>query len=146
MTPEETARELRLLRRLVRQLGPLRAPGPGQPNHWGDASEEPSDDDLRDALEQNVHRLRGVLMDTPDPAARLDPPRRIFLGNGLRSLQDARSLHARLDRALSLLSGIQQGGPEDPEDLARAEEDIRDVVRDLAVALAGTPVRFEDER
>lgn len=138
----------RLRRFLIRQLGPTDLPDtqPGKaPPRWDEAIQGPSDAELVDALERRVHLLRGSLMDTgPTDARRVT--KQLFLGNGLRSLHGVRVLHDRLSHAVSLLSGLQQGGPDDPEDVARTEECIRDVVQDIALALTGQEVTFRPER
>lgn len=69
---------------------------------------------------------------------------KLFLGSGEHSERGVKVLHARLDDALSHLSGLQQShqGEEDLDFQAQVE--IEEVVRDIASALLGREVHFGD--
>ena len=86
------------------------------------------------------HRFRGALLDTGDVSQRRFF-RQHFDGNGFLSLYSSRCLHDRLDIGLSAVSGINQGAP----NAEALEADIRDVVRDVAVALTGYNIEFTEK-
>jgi len=71
----------------------------------------------------------------------------LFLGNGAVSAHEAQRLHDRLNEGLSLSGGLQQsnqGEPEDEGERAHLEAELQDVVRDLAAALLGREIAFEE--
>ncbi len=65
----------------------------------------------------------------------------VFLGNGDNSMIDAAILHARLDAALSELTGLQQGYPDKS---GRIKAGICRVALDIATALTGRVVSLGD--
>lgn len=150
MTKEET-----LLRDVLTSLWPVKIEPAGQ--NMGRDDGPPAGWDKKRAqevlavLRKNKQRLQGVLLDTGNVEKR-----RFnsiwFAGNGQWSLYAARVLHDRLDFGLSELSGLEQYNPMrrgeggyDPEDPAITQETIRDVVRDIAVALTGYEIDFTRE-
>jgi hypothetical protein len=84
-------------------------------------------------------RLRNILMDTGDNTQRCFNDW-IFLGNGTASGWQVRKLQDRLSYAVQALGGTQQGGTRAERD--EAVEDIKDVVRDIAMALLGAEITF----
>lgn len=66
----------------------------------------------------------------------------IFDGAGERSRKDSQRLLSRVADGLSILSGLQQGGePREGCD----EEELRNIVRDVAAGLCGREVEFGAE-
>jgi len=65
-----------------------------------------------------------------------------FRGAGVHSAVDTVLLHSRLNDALSISGGLQQGGV---ENLEQDTEEMEDVVRDIAAALLGREVEFGEE-
>jgi predicted nucleic acid-binding OB-fold protein len=69
----------------------------------------------------------------------------LFMGNGEYSLADCYLLHKELDRALTLLSGIQQPPHSDSveqriENIKQTEdakEELNTIVNDIVMALTG---------
>jgi hypothetical protein len=69
----------------------------------------------------------------------------LFMGNGEYSLADCYLLHKELDRALTLLSGIQQSphsdsveqGIENIKQTEEAKEELNTIVNDIVMALTG---------
>ena len=90
--------------------------------------------DVFEALEKKGSKLNGILVNTGNCAIRRFNSM-IPLGNGNWSLFGCRCLHDRLEYGLSELSGLQQGAEVD-------DESLRDVVRDIAVALTGYEIEF----
>jgi hypothetical protein len=131
-----------LLREIITSLWPVKVEPTGQ-NMQGDVGPPAGWNKARTrevvaALRKKMSRLRGVLLDTGDVEKRRFESQH-FDGNGLWSLYSSRVLHDRLSFGLSELSGLQQGATDvDPET-------IRDVVRDIAVALTGYEVEFTRE-
>jgi hypothetical protein len=66
----------------------------------------------------------------------------LFCGAGEFSAQKVKMLHNRLDEAISILSGIQQGGKPCVE---QDEAAIKDIVQDLSVALLGREIFLWDK-
>jgi len=85
-------------------------------------------------------RLRGLFLDTGDNTKRRFG-KMVFLGSGLPSLFWRRVLHDRLDRGLDILGGLQQGGTTTQEQY-EYQEQVKGVVRDIAVALTGYDIEF----
>ena len=69
----------------------------------------------------------------------------IFMGAGDRSINQCDHLHERLENGLSHLSGAQQMAFESEELRRVAEQNVEDVVRDVAAALLGREVTFGDK-
>lgn len=131
-----------LLREIFTSLWPVKIEPTGQ-NMQGDGGPPAGWDKDRTrevlaVLRKKMSRLRGVLLDTGNVEKRRFESMH-FDGNGQWSLYSSRVLHDRLSYGLSELSGLQQGATDvDPET-------IRDVVRDIAVALTGYEVEFTKE-
>ena len=69
----------------------------------------------------------------------------VFLGSGEHSVRACEALHARLEDALSALSGRQQSRSDDEAELnQRAEIEMEEVVRDIASALLGREIALTD--
>lgn len=131
-----------LLREIITSLWPVKVEPTGQ-NMQGDSgppagwNKERAQEVLA-VLRKKMSQLRGVLLDTGNVEKRRFESQ-YFAGNGQWSLYGSRVLHDRLSYGLSELSGLQQGATDvDPETL-------RDVVRDIAVALTGYEIEFTKE-
>jgi hypothetical protein len=69
----------------------------------------------------------------------------LFMGNGEYSLADCYLLHKQLDKALTLLGGIQQPphsetvlqGIENAKQTEEAKEELNTIVNDIVMALTG---------
>lgn len=135
-------KETVLLREILTALWPVKVEPTGQ-NMQGDVGPPAGWDKTRTrevlaTLYKRMSRLRGALLDTGNVEKRRFESMH-FDGNGLWSLYSSRVLHDRLAFGLSELSGLQQGATDvDPEA-------IRDVVRDIAVALTGYEIEFTRE-
>lgn len=150
MTKEET-----LLREILTAVWPVKIE-PTQQSLGGDSGPPAGWDKARSrevvqALSKKMGRLRGVLLDTGNVSKRRFESQH-FDGMGQWSLYASRVLHDRLAFGLSELSGLQQynemrigEGGYDPEDPAVTAEVIRDVVRDIALALTGYEIEFTRE-
>ena len=63
----------------------------------------------------------------------------LFLGMGDRSMSKVDLLHERLNCAISLLSGLQQGG----EDIdGKYNKELKDIVKDIAAAILGKEIEI----
>lgn len=63
----------------------------------------------------------------------------LFFGNGDYSIRNAEVLKTRLEEAMNILSGLQQGA-EDEE----AYKFIENIVKDVAMALTGKEIEFKE--
>ena len=66
----------------------------------------------------------------------------LFLGAGDTTVTDVQELHALVDRALDLQSGMQQSDRVLPDQMHKWDQEIEDVVRDVAAALTGRSIKF----
>ena len=150
MTNEST-----LLREIFTSLWPVKIE-PTSQNMQGDSGPPAGWDKGRTrevvaVLRKKMSRLRGVLLDTGNVEKRRFESQH-FDGSGQWSLYSSRVLHDRLSYGLSELSGLQQYNPMrigeggyNPDEPAVMQENIRDVVRDIALALTGYEIEFTKE-
>lgn len=93
---------------------------------------------LRDNLPQRSPLLAGL----PDPANPIRGSHPISLGNGAYSGAHVEMLHRRLDHAVMILGGLQQGMYTDDPLYIEGVADIKAVIEDIAMCLLGVGVTF----
>lgn len=70
----------------------------------------------------------------------------ISLGNGIYSMADCYQLHKILDETLTKLGGFQQQLFSDKDELNFIMWEVKDHVRNIAMALTGCEIEFINEK
>jgi len=96
---------------------------------------------FNETCDKRKSNLTGTLLDTGDVSKRRFE-NTIFLGNGEYSILRERTLHDRLQFALSELSVLQQGIETESDEARQINRNIKDVLRDIAAALLGETIEF----
>jgi hypothetical protein len=93
------------------------------------------EDDVK-SLAKSATKIRGVIRSIPEPTAYYEVcDKEIFMGSGDYSRAQTALLYCQVEVALTLLSGLQQPGPD--HDGAPTRADLDRLIADITAALGG---------